>query len=200
MTYCYEIKDLPNQAVLSIRANTSVQDLPSIPGKSFDAIMRYPGELGEQSVGYPFTTHYNMDMQNPDVEIGFPGSRPLTGKDAIQPGNFPSGKVATCLHVVPYHEIEPAYHALWIAEQGYEPSEIAYEVCLNDPETTTHQELQTQILSPLKTKVPQPGTRSVLFHPDVSGFPDLHFIRNPSVLNRSALYFGSRYWIWPAIV
>lgn len=119
--------------------------------------MRYLGELREQPVEPPFTACENMDMQNLDVEIGFPVSRWLTGKEEIQPRKLLSGKVATCLHIGAYDKIEPAYTALssWTAEQISETSGVAYKIYLNDPETTCPKELQTQIPFPWKSEVTQ---------------------------------------------
>ena len=62
--------------------------------------------------------YYNMDMQDLDIEAGFPVSRGLSGKGDIQTGEIPGGKVATCLYTGPYSDIEPAYNALsqWMKE------------------------------------------------------------------------------------
>ena len=51
-----------------------------------------------------------------------------------------------------FQKIEPAYNALsqWIADNGYEPTGVAYEMYLNDPMQTLPQELRTQIVFPLK--------------------------------------------------
>jgi effector-binding domain-containing protein len=152
MSYKCEVKEQPTQLTLSIRTRTSVQDLAQVLGKAYGAIAQYLGELGEQPVGPPFAAYYNMDMQNLDVEIGFPVSRRLPGKDDINASEIPGGKVATCLYTGPYSEIEPAYNALsqWIKDNGYEVTGVAYEMYLNDPMQTLPQELRTQIVFPLK--------------------------------------------------
>jgi effector-binding domain-containing protein len=113
---------------------------------------QYLGELGEQPVGPPFVAYFNEDMADLDIEIGFPVARELPGRGGVQPSEIPGGKVATCLHVGPYGEIEPAYEALteFVAESGHEATGICYEVYLNDPQETPPEALQTQILFPLK--------------------------------------------------
>ena len=152
MSYTCEIREQAAQPVLSIRTRTPVQELPQAFGRAYGEIALYLGELGEHPAGPPFAAYYNMDMQDLDVEIGFPVSRVLSGKGEIQPGEIPAGRVATCLHTGPYGEIEPAYNALskWIQGNGYEAAGVAYEMYLNDPEETPPQELKTQILFPLK--------------------------------------------------
>jgi effector-binding domain-containing protein len=151
MSYECEAKEQPTQPTSSIRTSTPVQDLPQVLGKAYGAIGQYLGELGEQPVGPPFAAYYNLDMQNLDVEIGFPVSRRLPGKDDIEASQIPGGKVATCIYTGPYSEMEPAYNALsqWIEDNGYQAIGVAYEMYLDDPAQTPPQELKTQILFPL---------------------------------------------------
>ena len=153
MSYKCELKEQHTQPALSIRRRTSVQDMPQVLGAAYGAIAQYLQELGEQPAGPPFTAYYNMDMQDLDVEIGFPVSGKFPGKDDIAASEIPSGKVATCLYVGPYNEMEPAYKALlqWIEDNGYEATGVAYEMYLNDPGQVPPQELKTQIVFPLKT-------------------------------------------------
>ena len=153
MSYECEVQDQTSRPALSIRTRTPVQEVPRVIGEAYRAIAQYLGELQEQPAGPPFAVYYNMDMQDLDVEIGFPVSSRLTGKDDIQASETPGGKVATCLHTGPYSEIEPAYNALsqWIKNNGYEATGVAYETYLNDPGQTPPQELKTQIAFLLKT-------------------------------------------------
>ena len=73
-------------------------------------------------------------------------------RGVIQAEVIPGGKMATCLHVGPYKTVEPAYNALieYIAQNKYESTGVAYEFNLNDPGETPEEELQTQIVFPLK--------------------------------------------------
>jgi effector-binding domain-containing protein len=154
MSYQCEAVNKPAQPTFSIRTTTSVRDLAQVLGKAFSAIIGYLGELGEQPVGAPFVAYYNMDMENLDIEIGFPIARTLPSKGDIQAGAMPGGKYATCLHIGPYNEVGSAYDALtqWMQENGYEATGVAYEIYLNDPGQTSPQELQTQIMFPLKAE------------------------------------------------
>lgn len=152
MTYKCEVKEQDAQLTLSIRTKTSVQDLPQLVGKSYGAIAQYLGELGAYPAGPPFAVYYNMDMQNLDVEIGFPVSKKFPNKGDIKASEIPSGKFASCLYTGPYNEIEPAYNELsqWIKDNGYEASGVAYEIYLSDPGQTPPEELQTVISFLLK--------------------------------------------------
>jgi effector-binding domain-containing protein len=148
-----EIKQQPAQPTLAIRTRTSVQELPQLIGQAYGAIAQYLGELGECPAGPPFAAYYNMDMENLDVEMGFPVARPLAGRGEIQASEIPGGMVATCLYTGPYgDDMAPAYDALTqhVEEHGYETTGVVYEMYLNDPQETPPQALQTQIVFLLK--------------------------------------------------
>lgn len=152
MSYKCELKELPTQPTLAIRTRTAVQDLSQVMGEAYGSVAHYLGELGEYPAGPPFAAYYNMDMQDLDVEIGFPVARELASRGNIQAGEIAGGKAATCLYTGPYEDIEQPYEALsqWIEENAYEPTGVAYEMYLNDPQETPPEELQTQIVFPLK--------------------------------------------------
>ncbi|AEG58364.1 GyrI-like domain-containing protein [Desulforamulus ruminis] len=152
MNYPCELSDQPSQPVLSIRTRSAVENLPQVLGQAYLTVLRYLAEIGEQPAGPPFAAYYNMDMQDLDLEIGFPVAKALTGRNEIQPSEIPAGKQATCLYQGPYRQIEPAYQALmqWIQEKGLLPTGAAYEFYLNDPRETPESELLTKIAFPLK--------------------------------------------------
>ncbi len=153
MSYECKVREQPTQPALTIRTRAAVQDLPQVLGKAFGAIAQYLGELGGQSAGPPFAAYHNMDMQDLDIEIGFPVPGKLPGRDDIKVSEIPGGRAATCLYVGPYSDIGPAYNALsqWMKENGHEPTGVAYEMYLDDPDQTPPEELKTQILFPLRT-------------------------------------------------
>jgi len=152
MTYQCELKKQPAQPTLVIRTRTAVEGLPQLMGETYGAIAQYLGELGEYPAGPPFALYHNMDMQDLDIEIGFPVPRELPGQGAIQSGELPAGEMATCLYTGPYQDIGQPYEALaqWIADSGREPTGVSYEFYLNDPQETPPEQLQTQIVFPLK--------------------------------------------------
>lgn len=152
MTYQCEIKDQPAQPTLSIRTRASVGQLSQLLGQTYGALMQYLGELGEHPVGAPFSAYYNMDMQDLDIEIGFPVSKPLPDRGEIKSGALPAGKIAVTMHIGPYDTVGPAYEALtqYMQANGCTPSGVAYEFYLSDPQTTPPEQIQTQIMFPLK--------------------------------------------------
>ena len=148
MTFKCELSKRAAQPTMSVRTRSAVQDLPEILGEIFGKIAQYLGVQGAQPIGPPYVGYYNMDMQDLDLEIGFPVSQAIQGEGDIQSSAIPEGQYATCLYTGPYSDIEPAYIALtqWVEEQGHQTAGAAYELYLNDPAQTAPGKLQTQIL------------------------------------------------------
>jgi effector-binding domain-containing protein len=113
--------------------------------------MQYLSELGEQPTGMPFTAYYDLNMQNLDLEIGFPVARRLTARGEIQPSEFPGGPLASVWHIGPYDQIGSAYDALteWIKERGYQGAGPVYEIYYSEPETPPEQ-IRTRVVIPVK--------------------------------------------------
>ncbi|UCH61878.1 MAG: GyrI-like domain-containing protein [Fidelibacterota bacterium] len=152
MAITCELKEQTPQPALSKRFRAPVEKLPEVLGETFQAIIQFMTKSGERPTGPAFAGYYNMDMADLDVEAGFIIARELPGEGEIQSSQIPGGKMATCLHTGPYSEMEPTYDALfkWIKDNGHEVTGVTYEMYLNGPPDTPMEELQTQILMPLK--------------------------------------------------
>ncbi|MBN1317230.1 MAG: GyrI-like domain-containing protein [Anaerolineales bacterium] len=151
MSYECQVEELVPQSALSIRTRTPVQELPQVLGQAYGAIFQYLGEIGQQPAGPPFAVYYNMDMNDLDIEIGFPVAGEPAGRENIQSSKTVGGKAATYIHKGPYSAVEPAYNMLtaWIEQMGLEPTGVAVERYLNDPDVTPPEDLLTQIIYPL---------------------------------------------------
>ena len=152
MNYNIKLEEKQAQQVLSIRRITSMGNLPQEIGKAYNSIIQYLNELGEQPADAPYTAYYNLDMENLDVEMGFPVSKKLAERDEIKANEIPAGKYAECTYKGPYAEMAPVYDAMnqWMAEKGLEATGIAYEVYYNSPGEVAESELLTKIMFPLK--------------------------------------------------
>ena len=152
MSYNCELIERTAQPVVSIRTRGAVKDLPSILGRSYGALGAYLGRMRQEPAGAPFAAYYNQDMQNLDLEIGFPVAKKVAGQGEIQSGEIPGGRAASCMHTGPYDKIAAAYEALgqWMQARGLQGTGACYEFYLNDPQNTPSEKLQTQILFPLK--------------------------------------------------
>ena len=153
MNYKCEIKKQSAQPVMSIRTRTTVQNLPTVLGKAFGDVAMAIGEQGQQPQGPPFVAYYNMDMNDLDIEVGFPVAKKLQAKGDVKPGEIPAGKVATTVYTGPYGDMmKAAYEALgkYVEEKGQVPAGVVYEIYFNNPMDTAPEKLQTQIVFPLK--------------------------------------------------
>ena len=135
---------------LSIRANTKVESLPALIGQSYGKMAAYLKELDEYLADVPYVAYHNMDMQNLDVEIGFPVAKALPGKDDIQSGAIPAGKVIFCMYRGAYQEMAPTYNEMqkWIEDNGVKPAGAAYEHYYNGP-GFPESEMLTMIVMPI---------------------------------------------------
>ncbi|MGB5822516.1 MAG: GyrI-like domain-containing protein [Proteocatella sp.] len=147
----FEILKQMEQSTLTIRTTTKIEDLPMIIGNSYDKIAQYLKELGELMTDVPFVAYHNFDMQNLDVEIGFPVSEKLPERDDIKSSSIKEGIVAFCMYQGAYRQMESVYSemAKWIEDNGYTAIGTVYEHYYNGPEFP-ESELLTKIVMPVK--------------------------------------------------
>ena len=146
-----EVSEEKAQPVLSIRMRTRLELLPQVIGESYLKIMAYLTEQGEQPAFAPFTAYHNLDMQNLDVEMGFPVARLLPEKDDIKARELPPGKAVSSMYKGPYSGMEQPYNemAQWMKEHGYTPTGVSYEYYFNSPQEVPESELLTKIVMPV---------------------------------------------------
>ena len=139
------------QPTISVRTRTSVDKLPILIGETYAKLEAYLKEVGGHMSDIPFVAYHNMDMQNLDVEIGFPVSEKLASKEDIQSATIPAGKVIFCIFRGAYNEIESTYAemAKWIEDNGLTPTGTAYEYYYNSPNDFPMDEMLTMIVMPI---------------------------------------------------
>ncbi|MDG6244559.1 MAG: GyrI-like domain-containing protein [Methanolobus sp.] len=142
-----EIKEEQAQPVLSIRTRAAVSELPVLIGESYEKIMQYMFRIGQEPAGAPFVAYYNMDMEDLDLEIGFPVAMPLEGSGEIGVSEIPAGKYVSMMYKGPYRGMEQPYSemAKWIEDNGYKPKGISHEYYYNSPMEVPQSELLTRI-------------------------------------------------------
>ncbi len=151
MEFKFEIFETADQPVMCIRTHARVEDLQRVIGQSYGAISEFIAANGLEMSGAPYVAYFSMDMQNLDLELGFPVTKSNDGNGIVVPGVIPAGRKATTLFTGPYSQMAPAYDALnaFIKENNWEPTGAAYEYYLTGPETP-EAEHKTQIVFPLK--------------------------------------------------
>lgn len=142
-----ELKELITCPALTIRTRTRVSDIAALFGKGYTSIARFLQEQGKMPAGPPFALYYNMDMNDLEVEFGFPIDEPFDGYGSILASTSPSGRAVAVLYIGPYEEVEAAYDFLmkWSADNSLTLSGVAYEIYLNDPTDTPPEMLKTQV-------------------------------------------------------
>lgn len=142
-----ELENLEPRPALAIRLKTKAGDIAEMFDQGFSAIASYLEAKGKKPAGPPFAVYYNMEMDNLEVEFGFPVEEGVDGEGAIQATMTPSGKAVGSLYIGPYEEAEPVYDALmkWISDNGLEANGVAYEIYLNDPAGTPPEQLKIRV-------------------------------------------------------
>ncbi|NLF27061.1 MAG: GyrI-like domain-containing protein [Clostridiales bacterium] len=145
-----EILRRREQPTLFIRTTASVRDLPVLIGGGYGKLAAHLAELGERLSEVPYVAYHNMDMENLDVEMGFPVAKTLPGSAEIKSGSIPAGEIAFCMYRGAYAEMGPVYNemARWMEENELKPLGISYEYYYNGPEYPESEKL-TMIAMPL---------------------------------------------------
>lgn len=127
---CTELTELKAQYVLYIRTRTTMEKLPEVIGKSYMKIMEYLEGQGVQPADVPYTAYHNLDMQDLDVEMGFPVAGALPEIGEVHAREIPAGAFASYMHKGPYSAMEKPYNELfkWMSENGYEQDGPCYGI------------------------------------------------------------------------
>lgn len=147
-----ELIERKPQHVLSIRTRTAFEKLSDLIGECYMRIMKYLEEIGEKPSDAPFTAYYNLDMNDLDVEMGFPVEKVIPEKDGMKSSEVPAGRYAVCMHKGPYASMEKTYNEMfkWIEDNKMERQGVYYEYYFNAPGEVPEEELLTRIEMPLK--------------------------------------------------
>jgi len=139
-----EIEEFP---VLMLRRRTNLEGLKEVIGDGFMKIATYLEYLGESPAGPPYVAYYNNEMDDLDIEIGFPVVTPLPGQGAIHGSFIRAHTAVECLHKGSYSKFPEVYGEMmkWMEIQDLSPVGAYYETYLNSPGDTPEAELLTMI-------------------------------------------------------
>lgn len=143
-----EIRKVESVKAISKRVRCSLQEIAQAMGQAYGEIAQ---KAGPTLAGAPYVIYFNEDMNDLDMELGFPttaGEAP----EGLDLTTIPAGEVATAKHIGPYDKLEDTYVKLmsFIAEQGRDKDSWMYEWYLNDPAEVSPEELVTEVMIPLK--------------------------------------------------
>ena len=137
--------------VLSIRTNINFNDFANIAKESYKKIQDYTERNNLLLAGGSYVCYHNSDLENLDVELGFPVARSVDGKDDIIGHTIPVQKGVSGIFLGAYEDTDPLMYSIiqWINKHGYELQGDIYNYYLND-EDRSPSELLTQIVVPIK--------------------------------------------------
>lgn len=147
MSFLFQIIQTEEQPALSVSILTSAKDLPRVVGGAMEKVVKYISAQGEQAIGPAFIAYHNWDMENLQVEIGFPLIRAMPGEGEMVLRPIPAGRKASGFHKGPYSDIGPVYDALakFYQKKGYEATGVSYEYYYNSPDEVPPSELLTKV-------------------------------------------------------
>ena len=154
MTFSISTEELPGQPMLSLRRQTSPEQLGQTLAEMLPAVFAYIQQQGQVPAGQPFTIYHQVSGEELDVEAGLPLAQPLQGEQDIRAGSLFQGNVATTIHQGPYDQLHLAHEALrnWVAAEGKSPAGPLFEIYITDPGTVADPNLwQTKVCLPLQT-------------------------------------------------
>ncbi|MGV8906236.1 MAG: GyrI-like domain-containing protein [Acetobacterium sp.] len=140
------------QPIISIRTQTSVDQLPHLIDESNRKMAAYLHEINETLSDVPFVAYHNTtDPEALDVEIGFPVTTPIPGKEDIKSGSIPAGLLVFSMNRGPYNKMKPLYREMlqWIEKNDFKGMGTVYEYYYNDT-SYLEIELLTKIVMPVK--------------------------------------------------
>jgi len=144
MTYDIEVKDIPAQTALGVRATCEHDQIGSTLGPLY---MRVGAAVTEQNLdmaGAPFCVYEEWR----EIDCDLLGGCPVTGEPKVMgdvvPYTLGGCPAATTLHVGPYDQLGLAHEAIkvWMKENAKSGS-LAWEVYIDDPESVPPDALKT---------------------------------------------------------
>lgn len=152
MAFEFKIEERPAQPAVTIRTRTSMEGLPAFFDRAFGEVYGHISQAGQHPSGPAFALYHTQDPSDFDLEAGFPVAAPVAGNGDVKASEIPGGKVCTTLLVGPYDQLPEAWQAITdhVAAEGLESDTWGYEVYISDPTTVAPEEIQTQIVLPLK--------------------------------------------------
>jgi effector-binding domain-containing protein len=148
---CKIIDEKVGHNVLTIKRNTTVENMPKVLSECYSRINGYLNGIGEIPAGAPFVAFHNDDVDSLEIEIGLTVRKGIKGKNDIVAREIPGGKKVSCVHIGAYGEMKPDHDTIkrWMEENNYKPKGVSYEFYVDDPLEIAEGKLQTKVIFPL---------------------------------------------------
>jgi effector-binding domain-containing protein len=150
-----ETVDTVAQPILFVSRTSSMSpvDISRTMGAAFDALGAFIGRTGIAPVGPPVAIYRSFDGGTLAFDVGVPVAAADRVKAAgeVTAGETPALRAWKTVHKGPYARLRETYGALEAAmgRAGLPRPEIAWEVYLNDPDSTPEDDLLTEVYMPV---------------------------------------------------
>ncbi len=146
------LTEQPEQHVLTIRTTIDfMKDFEGFCEQAYSKIIDYLNQIDILLGGEPFVCFHNTDLENLDVEVGFPVAKYVDGIDEIKATILPSQKVVSAIDLGPYEKQDPTLEEIfaWIEKNHHEVKNKIYYYYLNDTKRSSSDFL-TRMVVPVK--------------------------------------------------
>ena len=153
MKYKIELVKVRAQPVAYVRTRCAQADLPRVIGGSYGKIMQHLGRMRIQPTCAPYAAYYNLDMNDLDIEMGFPVPGEVAPGEDVQFRVLPEGYQIETIYKGPYSGMIEAYTQMqeWMDREGYDVAGPVFEYYLTPPEVPESEHL-TKIVFPVSKK------------------------------------------------
>ena len=155
--------------VVEIEERVFMWQMPATFRRDYGLLSSYIEHQGSSLNGMPYARYLDIDWEREQragglskllrmlttkwhFQVGMPTEGKLPGEGALQSRALAQRRYARTIHLGPYKECGNTYNALiaWLHSQGEEAEGEAFEIYLNSPEEVAEDQLQTEVLVPLK--------------------------------------------------
>jgi len=130
MPYEIEVKQLPDQYVVSARTTTTQDKIGEMFGELLPQVDAEILNAGVRPAGPAFAIYHEFSDDRVDMELGFPVAEPIATNEPVIGRELPATAAAVTFHHGPYTSLGDAYEAVqaWMRENTRTASGPPWEV------------------------------------------------------------------------
>ncbi|QIM18453.1 GyrI-like domain-containing protein [Leucobacter coleopterorum] len=134
-----ELTESPERHLVVVRETVPMDRIPDLYDRAFPLIFGALGAAQVTPVAAPMGVIHGVPGDSLDLSVAVPVAEPFAAVDAaagLAAETLPAAKVATLMVSGDYSRLADAYGHLygWLAENGLEAGDIAWEQYLTEPE------------------------------------------------------------------
>lgn len=143
-----ELKELPERHLVVVRETVTMDAIPGLYDRAFPLIFGALGAAQITPVAAPMGVIHGVPGDSLDLSVAVPVAEPFEGSGEVASEALPAATVATLMMRGSYDRLAAAYGYLygWLAENGLEAGDIAWEQYLTEPEPGGDPELNETLI------------------------------------------------------